>query len=1225
MRNATMNLFFVLLCAFSSQVIAQNFTQNITNYFNQFLEQNELLPQDVQWFVTAKNVSRITGVNNIYFRQVINGIQVYGTESSIHILPSGKVLTSSNHFIKNSTNKITGATTPSITAIQAIVSAANQLNYSITESLTVVDNFQSVDRKTIISKGDISLSNIPAQLMYQLNDKGELKLAWNISIQEISQQDWWSMRVDASTGLIIEKNNWMVSCAFNHNHNENEIMNYNQNLFDIPNYKEISESSNGCSDCYEVFAIPAESPYYGSRTTELDPANATASPFGWHDTDGSSGAEFTVTKGNNVDAYEDGDNPGYQPDGGATLDFTGYPFSQIYTAANQYEDAAITNLFYWNNIIHDVLYQYGFDEAAGNFQENNYGNGGAGSDSVNAEAQDGSGTCNANFGTPVDGGNPKMQMYVCGDKDGDFDNLVIIHEYGHGISNRLTGGPGTSGCLGNSEQMGEGWSDFYGVIMTIEPGDTGTDARGVGTYLFGQGAGGPGIRPFPYSTDFAVNPQTYDDIKTAVIPHGVGSVWATMLWELTWELVDDHGWDANIYNFTGDTNLDAGNVVAMAIITEGMKLQPCSPGFVDGRDAIFAADIAIYGGVNECTIWDAFAKRGLGVSADQGSSSSVSDGTEAFDTPSGLAAFTAPDDVCANDDVLTGLSGGTPSGGVYSGPGVTDDGNGLTYSFDPVAAGIGVHTIMYEVPSGPCSVASSATDDIEVIAVPPGPATTGVSDFCIGDSVTVTATLGNPSNVIRWYDALTGGNFLFEGTSYTFNPTATTDVYAQENPPGPLSQLVISEITLETPDRFEIQNVGISFDYSGYSIAVSDQPYTNINTMNTITQTLGNMGADSVVDWNDSGGAGYWGNNIWWDNNGNGWIIIIDTLGNVVDSVFWNFTAAEIAGLNITINGFNVTSGNLDWSGNGADFTVNCNNSFRRNGDTDSNADWSGTCEASDYGIPNSDIDMGIAGCIGDRTITTVTLDGIDPLITCPVDITVSTDAGQCDASSVSLGSPTVSDNCSGEIVTNDAPAIFNLGNTTVTWTVTDAAGNSATCSQVVTVVDDLDPTITCPADITEIVNVGELFTIPDYTSGASATDNCTASPIITQDPDSGTQVGVGVTVITMTATDDDGNDGTCTFNLNVVEILSIEDLDFYNSIVLYPNPTDGQITLLNNSSIQLFKATIIDINGRVVQSVDLTNTGVETLFSIENLAIGIYFVKINTENNSIVKRIVKQ
>ena len=98
-----------------------------------------------------------------------------------------------------------------------------------------------------------------------------------------------------------------------------------------------------------------------------------------------------------------------------------------------------------------------------------------------------------------------------------------------------------------------------------------------------------------------------------VAPHGVGSVWATTMWEVTWALIDEHGFDTDIYNFTGDVTLDAGNVQAFALVTEGMKLQPCSPGFVDGRDAIFAADIAIYGGANECILWDAFAKRGLGV------------------------------------------------------------------------------------------------------------------------------------------------------------------------------------------------------------------------------------------------------------------------------------------------------------------------------------------------------------------------------------------------------------------------------------------------------------------------------------------------------------------------------------------------------------------------------------------------------------------------------------
>ena len=101
----------------------------------------------------------------------------------------------------------------------------------------------------------------------------------------------------------------------------------------------------------------------------------------------------------------------------------------------------MTNLFYWNNLVHDVMYQYGFDEVSGNFQENNYGRGGSASDYVYAEAQDGGGTNNANFATPVDGGNPRMQMYLWNyttpNRDGDFDNGIIVHEYGHGISTRL--------------------------------------------------------------------------------------------------------------------------------------------------------------------------------------------------------------------------------------------------------------------------------------------------------------------------------------------------------------------------------------------------------------------------------------------------------------------------------------------------------------------------------------------------------------------------------------------------------------------------------------------------------------------------------------------------------------------------------------------------------------------------------------------------------------------
>ena len=130
----------------------------------------------------------------------------------------------------------------------------------------------------------------------------------------------------------------------------------------------------------------------------------------------------------------------------------------------------------------------------------------------------------------------------------------------------------------------------------------------------------------------AVNPSTYDSIKnTATIsqPHGIGYVWATMLWEMYWNLVEEHGYNPNVY----DSWETGGNNLAIQLVMDGMKLQPCSPGFVTGRNAIIQADQNLTGGENECLIWEAFAKRGLGFSAAQGSSNNRSDGTQAFDLP----------------------------------------------------------------------------------------------------------------------------------------------------------------------------------------------------------------------------------------------------------------------------------------------------------------------------------------------------------------------------------------------------------------------------------------------------------------------------------------------------------------------------------------------------------------------------------------------------------------
>jgi len=1156
MKKVSFGTLALFICLFSTQLQAQNAKDQVVQSLRQSLEDYKLHDDNAQWVITDETTSRISGVSHVYYRQVINGYEVYGTESGVHTNADGSILSENNKFISDATSKVVSSS-PSLTAVQAVEAAATQLGYTISGNLDIQSVANNTSRSTVLSGGGISLSEIPAKLVYQANAAGQLVLSWDLSIQETAGKNWWSVRIDANSGTIVDKNNWMVSCTMEHDHSSHDstVLDYNRNLFDIPNYCEETSTEALPPNSYEVIALPNESPYFGNRTIETSPENLIASPFGWHDTDGIAGAEFTITRGNNVSAYEDGDNPGFQPDGGASLDFTGagFPFNQVYSNGNQYEAAAITNLFYWNNIIHDLLFQYGFDEESGNFQEMNYTGLGAGGDSVNAEAQDGSGSCNANFATPADGQNPRMQMYVCGDKDGDFDNLVIVHEYGHGVSNRLTGGPGNSGCLSGQEQMGEGWSDYLGAIMTMQPGDVGATPRAVGTYLTGQGPNGNGFRDYPYSTDFAVNPQTYDFIKTAAVPHGVGSVWTTMLWELTWALIDEHGLGNDIYNFTGDVNVDGGNVQALALVMEGMKLQPCLPGFIDGRDAIFAADQAIYGGANECIIWDAFARRGLGVSADQGSSNSRSDGTEAFDTPSGTATFTAPNDVCEGSPELTGLGGGSPNGGVYSGPGVTDDGNGNTYSFSPTVAGAGVHTISYEVQDGNCSLASTDTDQIEVISVGDGPVTEDDDIVCGEDDATVVATPQNPGNVIYWYDAPTGGSLLFEGESYTFSPTMTTSVYAQERPAPPVSKLVVSELTFETPDRLEIQNVGEAFDYTGYTVAVSDEPYSNINTVNSVTQTLGNMGANSVETWSDESSNGdYWGSNIWWGESSNGWVLIIDGAGNVVDSIFWNISEEDIADFDVTINGFNITAGDLDLIGDGATLTGTCNNSWRRVGDSDLGTDFPDSCSASDFGTPNAEIGdvSGFLGCLTLRSEAIVTV---------------------------------------GE--------------------------------------DTIDPTVICPADESVLVNAGEQYTLPDYTPSVTAADNCTLSPDIAQSPAAGTQVGVGVTEITITVTDEAGNDVTCTFNVTVEEeiILGVEASTLEDGIVVFPNPTSGNITLRNNTALVLTTAVVTDVNGRIINTFNLSEANAVTTLSVENLATGLYFVTISTEEASVVKRIVKK
>ncbi len=603
-----------------------------------------------------------------------------------------------------------------------------------------------------------------------VEENGFLLPAWQSTFElPAPNNKSWEIISKVSDGSVVSEACLTVECNFEHKGEGPQPPHFVDD-----HYKKESAVNSVLTNTYRVFDLPIESPSFGNRTLTSSPwlrsgPGNDAATLGWHN---DNVTNYSITRGNNVYAYEDKDNnnlPGFSPNGGGGLDFDFFysPFKN----PDSTRSAGLTNLFHTNNLTHDILYQYGFDEASGNFQNHNLGRGGLGADYVLAEGIDGAGTDNANFSTPPDGSRPRMQMFLWTTKlefaitepiqnqmnisavesvfstnnklwnkdeveglvvladdtlacnalvnagaingkialiyrgscnfsvkalnaqnagalgiivinnvagsptamggtdnsitipavmisnidgalirslinqnvkirmrqrspDGNYDNGIIVHEYGHGVSNRLIGGPSAATCLQNEEQMGEGWSDYLALMLTTDWASASENtARGIGTYALNEAPEGLGIRDYKYSTDLNINPFTYDDIKSTPLtttgrsPHYIGSIWATILWDLTWKLIESEGIDPDIYHGNG------GNNIALQLVMDGMKLIKCSPGFVDGRDAILLADELRYNGIHKCAIWEAFARRGLGFSASQGSSNVYNDGTEAFDLP----------------------------------------------------------------------------------------------------------------------------------------------------------------------------------------------------------------------------------------------------------------------------------------------------------------------------------------------------------------------------------------------------------------------------------------------------------------------------------------------------------------------------------------------------------------------------------------------------------------
>jgi len=777
----------LLLIIFSiNKIFSQDYKKTIDTYLSKEITKLKVNIEDIkEYAITDQYDSKKQGLTHIYINQLYNGISIFNSQVNFTI-KNDKIIYATSNLEKNISSRI-GETNPVITPITAIKKSTANLGINYTEDVKLIK--KDKNNNYFFEKGNISEDPIRVRLFLKPVGDNDIKLVWEVLINNFSKGEWWNVYVDAINGEIVDKRNIVISCfSKKHLHEENPVKKVVEKPFSFE--ETIQTTLNGGN--YNVYEFPAKHPEDSNRTLINNPSDDTASPYGWHDTNGVTGHEYTTTRGNNVLAHVDGngDNTiGFQPDGGSTLSFD-YPLN-LNTAPTGYRNASVTNLFYVNNIMHDVWYHYGFDEAAGNFQSNNYSNGGVAGDYVIADAQDGSGTDNANFATPDDGSSPRMQMYLwkypfipkrvvvnspsslageytatksdfgyqmlslpfdwktgdliladdgttgiaqdgdgssslegcnaynssidyngkialikrgnCNfdvkvqnaqdagaigaiiyqraqlpteandeyytyvnmtgttgsinipslfiskndaltfvneltsggtinvtmkepetekDRDGSLDNQIIAHEYTHGISTRLTGGPSNSGCLSSLEQMGEGWSDWAAYMMTLTSNSSATENLNLGEYVLW----GAQLREAPYTTDMAENNYKYaytNQVNGEV--HSIGFVWSSILWDLTWKYIDQYGFDSNLYTGTG------GNNKLMETVLLAMKMQPCDPNFITGRDAILAADEALSNGANACMIWEAFARRGVGFNASAG-------GNEDFSLPSPMPA-----------------------------------------------------------------------------------------------------------------------------------------------------------------------------------------------------------------------------------------------------------------------------------------------------------------------------------------------------------------------------------------------------------------------------------------------------------------------------------------------------------------------------------------------------------------------------------------------------------
>ncbi len=541
-------------------------------------------------------------VTHLTVTQQHRGIPVFQSEMVLNVGRGGRLLSVAGELVPRLEGTV-NTVAPALSAAGALTIACRNIGLVVAQPPVPAGPPAGPRQRITFAAGETFPLPITAELSYIQVAPGSTRLAWDLILFQRNAPDIYHFLVDAVSGAVLFRKN------------------YTQYAQGLVYHRDSPQDGTPYLGVEPPVLQRVLRPFDGSII--FSPADP---HFDWW-----AGAPQTTTETNNVRAGLNREGP--------TLPILTTQPNQVSAPAGNFSfpldlsqqpsawtDAAVTNLFYWNNICHDVWYHFGFTETAGNFQNSNFGLGGGEADHVIALAQHGADLNppqrgNAFMATLPDGLPGFMAMFEFDLtnplRDSDLDNGVIIHEYGHGLSNRLIGnGNGLNGFQSGS--MGEGWSDFCALTILAEPTDDIHGRYPMGGWVLNDFANG--IRSQTYSSDPAVFTRTYGEISDLFpFVHTAGEIMANALWQMYVKLVERFG-------FT------EGRERAMQLFVDGLKLSPVNPTFLDYRDAILLADTQRYSGEHLDEIWRSFASRGMGLSASTTDTDDINP-VEAFDFP----------------------------------------------------------------------------------------------------------------------------------------------------------------------------------------------------------------------------------------------------------------------------------------------------------------------------------------------------------------------------------------------------------------------------------------------------------------------------------------------------------------------------------------------------------------------------------------------------------------